>query len=578
MTIRLKIFAYIFSMILVLFLVISIAVYLIFYRSFYENEVRNIVNNQDTVTENVRFILEQVEGAATLIAANPSIANDLKAESADYVSYDSSNRIFQISTLENTANILEIIGGIHVITSSGEIFTSSPSLDPAQVKMLRSLYSEQFQNPDEKYTGLQSLTLSTGFTLSSISYLRPVYNYRNEYSFALIVIDIDYAILREVLTSAAINNNEWVLLVDNNGETIFTYPYNTILDSVLKENPSLMLNNQSILEKKVFGRSMIVSSSDISTPSWSMVRLIPLNDIRDQINAIEFNVIILVLFYIGIALLSSFFFAKSFTKPIRHLYYKFQAVEKGDLSTRIKITRKDEFGKLGVSFNTMVEQINLLIKAQLEEQQKKNDLEFEVLQAQINPHFLYNTLDSIKWLAAMQNAKNIGELTTALINLLKYNISVKSATVSLEDEIRSLGNYILVQKYRYGDTFQTRFDLDPETLDCEVIHFMLQPIVENAIIHGFQSIDHTGVINITAKTSDDELNISIADNGVGIEAEKLEEFRNNPSDKFNGIGMMNIQNRIQLRYGKSYGMSISSVENEGTTVNIRLPNRKQIKS
>jgi two-component system sensor histidine kinase YesM len=578
MTIRLKIFTYIFSMILILFLVVSSAVYLIFYRSFYENEIRNIVNNQDNVTENVRFILEQVEGAATMIAANPSIAHDLESASPDYMPFGGSNQIFRISTLENTANILEIIGGIHVITSTGDIFTSSPSLDSAQIKMLNSLYSEQFQNPSEQYTGLQSLTLSTGFTLSSISYLRPVYNYRNEYSFALIVIDIDYAMLREVLTSAAINNNEWVLLVDKAGNTIFTYPYNTILDSVVKENPSLLQNNQAILEKKVFGRSMIVSSSDISTPSWSMVRLIPLNDIRNQINAIEGNVLILILFYVGIALLSSFFFAKIFTQPITHLYHKFQAVEKGDLSTRIVTTRKDEFGKLGKSFNTMVEQIELLIRVQLEVQQKKNDLEFEVLQAQINPHFLYNTLDSIKWLAAMQNANNIGELTTALINLLKYNISVKSAIVSLEDEIRSLSNYVVVQKFRYGDTFQTRFDLDPETLDCEVIHFMLQPIVENAIIHGFESIDHTGVITINAKISDDDLTISISDNGIGIDDATIEAFKNNPADTFNGIGMMNIHNRIQIHYGKNYGLLISSVENQGTTVTIRLPKRKHIKS
>jgi len=169
-------------------------------------------------------------------------------------------------------------------------------------------------------------------------------------------------------------------------------------------------------------------------------------------------------------------------------------------------------------------------------------------------------------------------LTTALINLLKYNISVKSAIVSLEDEIRSLSNYVVVQKFRFGDTFQTRFDLDPETLDCEVIHFMLQPIVENAIIHGFESIDHTGVITITAKINDDDLTISISDNGIGIDDAKIEAFKNNPADTFNGIGMMNIHNRIQIHYGKNYGLTISSVEKEGTTVTIRLPKRKHIKS
>jgi len=198
----------------------------------------------------------------------------------------------------------------------------------------------------------------------------------------------------------------------------------------------------------------------------------------------------------------------------------------------------------------MVAQIDLLLKQQLHEQQQKSDLEFEILQAQINPHFLYNTLDSIKWLAAIQNANNIGELTTALINLLKYNISVKKAVVLLEDEIKSLNNYFVVQKYRYGDTFDARFELDPETLQCEVLHFMLQPIVENAIIHGFEDISHTGLVTIQSSKEGQDLVIAVKDNGIGIKADRIIDLENNPADRFNGIGMSNIHNRIQLHYGK----------------------------
>jgi len=302
-----------------------------------------------------------------------------------------------------------------------------------------------------------------------------------------------------------------------------------------------------------------------------MVRLIPLIDIRQQINSIEMSLALIILLYILIALLSSYYISKIFTQPIKVMYEKFQAVERGDLTVRINTRRKDEFGHLGHSFNAMVAQIDLLLKQQLQEQQQKSDLEFEILQAQINPHFLYNTLDSIKWLAAIQNANNIGELTTALINLLKYNISVKKTVVLLEDEIKSLNHYIVVQKYRYGDTFETRFELDPDTLHCKVLHFMLQPIVENAIIHGFEDIAHTGLITIRSIRDRQDLVISVRDNGIGIEADRMVDLENNPSDKFNGIGMSNIHNRIQLHYGKSYGLSIDSQVGQGTTVTIRLP-------
>jgi two-component system sensor histidine kinase YesM len=571
MSIHQKIFSYIFSMIVILFVAVSIAVYLLFYRSFFENEVRNIINNQDNVTENVRFMLEQIEGAATMIAANTSIAAEVGSAATDYQAFDMTDQLHHIATLENTANILEVINGIHIVTSKGEFFSSNTALDTTHASRLRDLYSSQVLNPGETYTGLQALTLSTGYTFSAISYVRPIYNYHSEYSLAVLIIDIDYVKLREVLTAAAIKNHEWVLLVDRSGNTIFTYPYNTILDPILIENPDLLRSNQTLIEQKVFGREMIVSSSDIATPSWSMVRLIPLVDIRQELNSIEVNLVLIILLYILIALFSSYYISKIFIRPIKEMYEKFRAVECGDLSVRIQNNRKDEFGHLSHSFNAMVGQIDLLLKQQLHEQKQKSDLEFEILQAQINPHFLYNTLDSIRWLAVIQNANNIGELTNALINLLKYNISVKKVIVLLEDEIRSLGNYIVVQKYRYGDTFEAIFDLDPQTLQCEVLHFMLQPIAENAIIHGFEEISHAGLIKISSQKDGNDLLISVSDNGIGIEPDKIADLENNPADMFNGIGMSNIHNRIQLHYGKTYGLTIASQIGSGTTVTIRLP-------
>jgi len=164
--------------------------------------------------ENVRFILEQIEGAATMIAANPNIAVEVDAAASDFQIFGNDDEVHHIATLENTSNILEVINGIHIVTSKGEFFTSNAAIDASQTSRLRDLYSAQMLNPGETYTGLQALTLATGYTFSAISYVRPMYNYNNEYSLAVLVIDIDYVLLREVLTAAAIKNHEWVLLVD----------------------------------------------------------------------------------------------------------------------------------------------------------------------------------------------------------------------------------------------------------------------------------------------------------------------------------------------------------------------------
>lgn len=209
----------------------------------------------------------------------------------------------------------------------------------------------------------------------------------------------------------------------------------------------------------------------------------------------------------------------------------------------------------------------------MENQKQKNEMEFKILQEQINPHFLYNTLDSIKWLAAMQNMNNIVEMSTALINLLKYNLSSHNSLTSLEDEINSVKNYIVIQKFRYLDTFEFTTSLSTDTLNCRILRFILQPLVENSIIHGFRDVEKNYKIQAVSYFEDDMLHIKVIDNGCGMDVEKVNEINTGLKDDkcFNNIGINNIQKRIQLYYGGNYGLIYKSSPDGETVAEITLP-------
>ena len=201
------------------------------------------------------------------------------------------------------------------------------------------------------------------------------------------------------------------------------------------------------------------------------------------------------------------------------------------------------------------------------------EMEFKILQAQINPHFLYNTLDSIRWMATLQGTSIISTMVSSIINLLKYNFSRNGTLVYLSEEIESVKDYISIQKFRYGDMFDIKYDIPKDILEYKTIKFIMQPIVENAIFHGFENIEHIGVIRISAYIEKDFLYILISDNGVGMTEEELQNvIHRKPSKKqYLDIGIQNVDNRIKFYCGQDYGLSLTSIKYVGTTATFKLP-------
>lgn len=242
-----------------------------------------------------------------------------------------------------------------------------------------------------------------------------------------------------------------------------------------------------------------------------------------------------------------------------------------------------ELGEIGRGINDLAENVYLLMNRRLEDEKQKKDLEYKMLQSQINPHFIYNTLNSIKWMATIQGSMGISEMTTALAKLLKSISKGTRLMVPIEEELSLLQDYFTIQSYRYGGTITMDVQVDEDSLlQYQIIKFTLQPLVENAIFHGVEpkGAGHI-LIHVFFETLTEEsgpsIRIDVTDDGIGIPAEKAAQIllsnEDNSTEFFREIGVSNVHKRLQYEFGESYGITIESVEGEYTTMSIHMPCR-----
>lgn len=270
-------------------------------------------------------------------------------------------------------------------------------------------------------------------------------------------------------------------------------------------------------------------------------------------------------------------------RPVRKILKKITAISQGDFSREPSIEWEDELGLIGRGINQMSENVVTLMEKKVEDEKQKKDLEYQILQSQINPHFLYNTLNSIKWMATIQNASGIAEMTTALARLMKNVSKGTAAHITLKEELTLVEDYFLIQKYRYGGNITMEYQIEDERLyQCLIHRFTLQPIIENALFHGIEPKGCAGKVLIRAELSESGssgqiLRISVTDNGVGMSRETIERVlkgdTRSSADFFRHVGISNVNQRIQYDFGEEYGISIQSSVGEYTTMIITLPCR-----
>lgn len=288
---------------------------------------------------------------------------------------------------------------------------------------------------------------------------------------------------------------------------------------------------------------------------------------------------------LGIGIILMLVLNRMINVPVSKIRDKMLRIADGDFERDPSIEWDHELGEIGKGINDLSENVYLLMNKRLEDEKQKKDLEYKMLQSQINPHFIYNTLNSIKWMATIQGAEGISEMTTALAKLLKSISKGTRLLVPLREELSLLEDYFTIQSYRYGGTVTMDIQVeDDSVLDCQIIKFTLQPLVENAIFHGVEP-KGTGHIRIhvlyekLTEHGDPSIRIDVTDDGVGMSAEKASQILlsndDSSADFFREIGVSNVHKRLQYEFGEQYGITIESAEGEYTTMSIHIPGVKQ---
>lgn len=303
-----------------------------------------------------------------------------------------------------------------------------------------------------------------------------------------------------------------------------------------------------------------------------MIGLTPVNELTKAGKAMT-----QIIYVVGIiaALISTFFSLRvshSVTKPLIYLTDTMKKFGKGDLSVRVPVLYEDEIGILSEEFNKMSEQIRQLVDQVYREQRAKRKSELAALQAQINPHFLYNTLNSVSSLIRMDCPDEAFTMIQAIGTFYRTSLSDGKTLIPLEQEITNIENYIKIQKVRYGNKIEYEIDIEKEILQEWIVKLTLQPLVENSIYHGIKEMRGKGIIRIKGWKEKNKVFIQVSDNGLGIPEEKLEKlFSKDYREKGSAFGLFNIQQRLQIYFGKEYGLTVESKLSQGTKATVCIP-------
>jgi two-component system, sensor histidine kinase YesM len=393
----------------------------------------------------------------------------------------------------------------------------------------------------------------------------------------VLLVDMNFSAIDQLCDKVRLGKRGYIYIIDSKGQIVY-HPQQQLINVGLKDE-----NIEEVLQR-VFGKyidnfngeTRLITIDTVNYCRWRIVGVAYMDEvavIKDGIN--RYSVWIFAFGSIFMILISSFISAK-ISLPIKKLEKSMKLVEKGQFDINIDIKGEAEVAQLSRTFNLMVSRIKDLMHQIVIEQEAKRRSEINALQAQINPHFLYNTLDSIVWMAEHEKNQDVITMTTALAKLFRISISRGKNVITVKEEIEHVTNYLIIQKKRYKNKFEFEIEAEEEVLKCKTLKLVLQPIVENAIYHGIEYMVDEGLIKICASISSGKLLYVVSDNGLGMNRETLDNLLTYETQmkQGSGVGVKNVHERIQLSYGKEYGLEIESELEVGTTIKIWMPLNK----
>ncbi|MDO4328617.1 MAG: histidine kinase [Lachnospiraceae bacterium] len=584
---------------------ITVAVCFQVFQSFLRrNQIQSAEYNLQVVSNNVSANLENIVGFTNWCCSNQEINHYLQAfrSQSRMPSISSKNSYLRVMALSTYDRLKEEYHNTHsfgyitrVLISPAnrrnylQITGSSGSNVPAAPDILysSSFFGPLTTAPDYQWIGLIQDPLISYQEQLVIPISRPIFHQLNSQMLGWVYLSISDRILLDYLESFPLETDASLYLTI--GEITYEYQNGTFLESQLPHWKQLRDISRQCFNQESHachiqledGSRRTLLTCPLGNHGWTISHILSEQAYQAQSKLYLAIILGIVMSIILLGLVLYAMLNRLINRPVQKLLGHISQISQGDFTRDPSIEWGDELGTIGRGINQMSENVVTLMNKKVEDEKQKKDLEYQILQSQINPHFLYNTLNSIKWMATIQNATGIAEMTTALARLMKSVSKGTSARITLKEELDLVHDYFLIQQYRYGGSITIDYQISRNELyQCLIHRFTLQPIIENALFHGIEPKGCAGRILVKAEDpiwpdGRHLLVISVTDNGVGMSEETIQQVLKGDApptaDFFRQVGINNVNKRIQYNFGEAYGITIESRLGEYTTMKISLP-------
>ena len=463
------------------------------------------------------------------------------------------------------------------LTEASPIATEKPGVDVKPQKWFQDAAGELenfhfstphvqnlFDDPSYRYYWVVSLSRTVELTRNGNSML------------GVLLVDMNYSSIEQLLEKANTDTSgEYVYLMAPDGEIIYHPKQNLIHMGLYEENNTEAAGYEDTTVKENFhGEKRLVTVKTISYTGWKLISVVPMKSFSMGMTGMRNLVVLLVALTVLAAVMLNQMVSARISKPLRRLNDSVKEWEAGNMNPDIYVGGSMEVEHLGKTLRSTVAQIRQLMDDIVVEQEEKRKSELDALQSQINPHFLYNTLDSIVWMITGERYDDAVFMITQLASLFRISLSKGKTVIKIEDEVKHARNYMNIQKIRYKNSFEVDFQIEEDILDGCIVKLVLQPLLENAIYYGMEFMDGEGEIHVRGYRKDKDVYLEVEDNGLGMPEEEAAELLNGkerPHKHGSGVGLVNVHSRLKLRFGEAYGLVIHSCPDEGMMVQIHIP-------
>lgn len=471
-----------------------------------------------------------------------------------------------------------------IVSDTGNIFYQNDRALTSDYCFLEESWFTEFMDSDDQTSMSHARLLPYHETRYAekgtqyISYARKIVDYNNTSHNYVFIMDFDSEIITTLLSSLIIGQTGNLFIL--NGENIvYALDFEQFSPDDVLYFSAASRSNDNHYQKRIGAIPYLVTSYPVANTTLSILCINSISEITGNVPDLKSFTLLLIAVSMLLTIVFACIFSKKIVKPIKDLKGVTYEVMKGHLDVQVPPLTHDEIGDLGLCIEKMLANINLLIQEKYEYTIREKELQLQTLQSQINPHFLYNTLETISSIAENDGLDQVSDIALSMASLYRYSISSSDCLVPIRDEVDYIRNYLDILKVRYGERILFHFDLEEDTLHYPIMKLTLQPLIENAVYHGLENKRDQGNLIISIKKLETFIQIRIIDDGIGIEPMRLKQLqdkmsncRHDTAEKDNHhIGIHNVYKRLKLRFGDSCEMTVSSSLSDGTSVSILLP-------